>query len=698
MESFICQQRHPVVSALAFLSFIGLLFISSQSQAGATASSWVVVVNGNSQNSRTIANHYVQLRDIPARNVIVVADIPNSETIDSKQFETSILKPLLAEIESRGLSGHIQGIAYSCDIPTRINYPPVPADSSPYAQYLTPTASINSATYLYQLTLSENATPIQLVNNYYCRFPVSQMLQLPIPKLLLEEYLAARSAADPEAEEVKLESFNFANDAEFLKFYVKKYPFQHAAWFRLAVLAANQDDRESTFSYLEDAIKAGWQYGQMLNEEPAFAKFALDPRFQGLSIAAGNAPTDWTEPRGFDARAAYTPNGITVKDPNAGLRYMLSMVLASTGPLGNSMEEAIAALKLAKSADHTSPDGTFYFSLTADVRTTCRAALFPTAIDKLHSIGFGARQINAVMPAGRRDCLGVTMGTPDFNWALSRSELIPGAIGDNLTSVGGDMEHAGQTKITAYLKHGAAGAAGAVAEPFSLQQKFPLPLIHETYARGSTLAEAFYQNLMGPYQMLILGDPLCQPWATPPKYEVSGLQSDKTIESFVTAEIKDVDDDSALFTQPPNSYLVLINALPRAAATGKVRMTIDPAKSKLRGAYNLRVVAERADANRTRDESSYWVQFGSPEQQLELKIETISKPAFHTEFIANLNSPASTDVAIRHNWETIATVKAGEKSVKLDRQQLGDGPVRLQAVTTNDNLELASLPVWINVD
>ena len=46
-----------------------------------------------------------------------------------------------------------------------------------------------------------------------------------------------------------------------------------------------------------------------------------------------------------------------------------------------------------------------------------------------------------------------------------------------------------------------------------LQQKFPLPFIHDHYAQGCSLAEAFYQSVWGPYQLLILGDPLTRPFA-----------------------------------------------------------------------------------------------------------------------------------------------------------------------------------------
>ena len=47
-------------------------------------------------------------------------------------------------------------------------------------------------------------------------------------------------------------------------------------------------------------------------------------------------------------------------------------------------------------------------------------------------------------------------------------------------------------------------------------------MIQVHYARGCTLAEAFYQSVRGPYQLLIVGDPLCRPWADIPQVSVAG--------------------------------------------------------------------------------------------------------------------------------------------------------------------------------
>ena len=95
----------------------------------------------------------------------------------------------------------------------------------------------------------------------------------------------------------------------------------------------------------------------------------------------------------------------------------------------------------------------------------------------------------------------------------------PGAWCDHLTSLGGALQpNGGQTPLTALLRAGAAGAGGTVAEPLNHPFKFPSAFVHVHRARGLSLVEAVHRSMSGPYQYLVVGDPLSRPWpakATP---------------------------------------------------------------------------------------------------------------------------------------------------------------------------------------
>jgi hypothetical protein len=149
-----------------------------------------------------------------------------------------------------------------------------------------------------------------------------------------------------------------------------------------------------------------------------------------------------------------------------------------------------------------------------DIRSRTREWGFAAAARLLEEAGVAAVVEEGVLPRNRSDIAGAMVGTANFDFAGSGSRILPGAICEHLTSCGGVLTWSDfQTPLTEWLRDGAAGASGTVTEPLAMQAKFPYPFIHVHYARGATLAEAFYQSVAAPYQLLIVGDPLCRPWA-----------------------------------------------------------------------------------------------------------------------------------------------------------------------------------------
>ena len=98
--------------------------------------------------------------------------------------------------------------------------------------------------------------------------------------------------------------------------------------------------------------------------------------------------------------------------------------------------------------------------------------------------------------------------------------------------------HHSQTLLSHFLKYGAAAASGTVAEPFANAPKFPNSRLFVHYASGCNVAESFYQSLLSPYQMLIVGDPLCQPWAVPPTVKIRGLNTRKRHSGNISFQVE----------------------------------------------------------------------------------------------------------------------------------------------------------------
>jgi len=119
-------------------------------------------------------------------------------------------------------------------------------------------------------------------------------------------------------------------------------------------------------------------------------------------------------------------------------------------------------------------------------------------------------------------------GTSDLRSAIAGNSYVPGAITCNLTSTGaapsnffcneaGDVcpESESQTSIARFVRAGATGTHGTVAEP--LNNTFPNAgaLLHYTF--GYNLGESYFFNQRYIYwQNLVLGDPLATPYGERP--------------------------------------------------------------------------------------------------------------------------------------------------------------------------------------
>jgi uncharacterized protein (TIGR03790 family) len=215
---------------------------------------------------------------------------------------------------------------------------------------------------------------------------------------------------------------------------------------------------------------------------------------------------------------------------SGGERYLLSMMLAVNSDPGNTLQESLLDLQLSAKADGTKPKGTIYFSETGDVRTKTRIPQFASAIKELKALGVAAETISENYPRGRQDIAGAILGFADRNHVTDDVRVVPGALIENLTSFGAVFNKGhGQPLLTQFLRLGAAGSAGTIAEPLAIPNKFPHAFAQVHYARGCTLAESLYQSVHGPYQLLMVGDPLCAPWANIPVIEIPEIRPDQLI-------------------------------------------------------------------------------------------------------------------------------------------------------------------------
>ena len=223
---------------------------------------------------------------------------------------------------------------------------------------------------------------------------------------------------------------------------------------------------------------------------------------------------------GFDGSVRWQ-DGQPSASPHAQ-QYFLATLLGYTGPRGNTPGELVAMIERSAAVDGLDPNGTFYFMKTTDTaRSEPRDPFFADAIAALTGLGGQAVQLEAVLPVGQQDCLGVMTGWPNPQIAGADLTLLPGSFADHLTSWAATFDKAAQTKVSAWIAKGASGSHGTVEEPCADGGKFPHPMMHAFYFEGLPLAEAAYRSLRNiPFQTLIYGDPLTQPFAARPTVAV----------------------------------------------------------------------------------------------------------------------------------------------------------------------------------
>ena len=674
--------------AVVCLGFLFVNFLGQDAFAGATASNWVVVVNGQSTTSRTIANHYSFARNIPSRNVVVLPNVPDSDQISVEEFRDLILIPVLKEIESRGLAAHIQGIAYSADFPTAITIGSdidAVANKSPY---LTPVGSINGLTFLFRFVLAKNPAYISFESNLYAARPVRSLLR-PIVATTEQEKQLTELLEQAKHEEAAtlLDTLCESLDKQL------RFPMQYQAAQQWALAG----DAPQAIRRIEQSIQGGWQYRDHLLNDPAFVSLVNDKDFKRISKRCSELPSDYLPTRGFDARTFYSSSTLGSNNPKHGVSYMLSMVLAVTRDLGITPTEAKQNLKTSTLADFSYPKGSFVFTKTEDVRTKTREPNFAMAISKLQSRGMKARIVEHELPPRGEECSGVMLGSPQFSWNQCGCKLLPGSIADNLTSLGGAMTTNAQTKATEFLRFGAAASSGAVIEPYTIPNKFPHPMIHVHYVDGLTAAEAFYSSVLCPYQLLIVGDPLCQPYCNPPRFNIQN-DSHVDLENNQPLVIALKTVESKVDTEPELLHWIVNGILRKQAPfENQIRIQFDKMEP---GAHEIRLISQAEKPIEQRYEQAISVTLGKANEQVRLQAPKAWQLSDNKPLEITMERDAEAgEIKVLHDFEVVGTIPSGQTKLVLKPSQVGYGPVRLHAEKTLANGQtVRSLPKVVLVE
>ena len=390
---------------------------------------------------------------------------------------------------------------------------------------------------------------------------------------------------------------------------------------------------------------------------------------------------------GFRGWHRYGPQGEVTK--TAGNRYLLSVMLGVTSGRGNSVAEIISGLQTAAAADGTHPKGTIYFVTSDDVRTTTRSPAFPPIVKALDELNVKAEVMKGTVPMGKRDVAGLMMGAADFDWPASQSQILPGAICENLTSFGGIFTpSAGQTPLSAFMRAGAAGSSGTVVEPYALQAKFPHAAIQLHYVRGATLAEAFYQAVQSPYQLIVVGDPLCRPWATIPKVEVVMATDSAPITAGSSLSGRIDLQPQATIPEPTlarsgdrvaaiERFALFIDGVRLAECDPGQLLPLDTAQFA-DGYHELRVVATEASSVKSQGRWVMPVRFANHGRTLKLTVEP-TRVSVAGAVRVSVMSEGLDNVAVYSMGRVLGRTSGADTTIEVPAELLGCGRVMIRA-------------------
>ena len=223
--------------------------------------------------------------------------------------------------------------------------------------------------------------------------------------------------------------------------------------------------------------------------------------------------------RGFRSRYVWDENGNKIGDVKKGPALSAEHDAGRYArPRQHGRRGAVVFAPLRRRRWHA-PPGTIYFMWNKDVRSATRDKCFTSVAAQINALGVPAKVQQGSVPEGAKDVTGLMVGAADFSLAKSAIVIRPGAICEHLTSAGGILTAGNfQTPLSEFLRHGAAGASGTVAEPYAIQAKFPLPSLQLHYAAAARWPRPFISPSAAPTNYWSWAIRCASPGPRSPKY------------------------------------------------------------------------------------------------------------------------------------------------------------------------------------
>jgi uncharacterized protein (TIGR03790 family) len=299
----------------------------------------------------------------------------------------------------------------------------------------------------------------------------------------------------------------------------------------------------------------------------------------------------------------------------------------------------------------------------------------------------GSVVIYTNQPPAQTNLMGVMIGAETVKPA-DFGTFAPGAFAEHLTSWSAEFQKR-QAKCTEWLKAGATVTAGMVTEPYNAWTKFPHARFFVHYASGCSAMESFYQSILSPVQVLLLGDPLSQIATLPVEIKTIGLSKEisSSLDSSFVAEAK--------FPIPAQ---VLYSALfdgKQIKEADNISLIELPFKEAGDGYHEVRIIAQALSPVTPGGFKDFPVLINKKGRSLSVAGMTDGAP--HRIVVKAKPGGKETPKEMFLLWngrELDRKPYAAGVELSFDERTTGEGPQRIQAVAVyEDGMEVRSAPL-----
>jgi hypothetical protein len=190
----------------------------------------------------------------------------------------------------------------------------------------------------------------------------------------------------------------------------------------------------------------------------------------------------------------------------------------------------------------------------------------------------------------------------------------------------------------------------------------------------------------GPYQLLIVGDPLCQPWAVPPTVTVDGI----TAGQVVSGSLKITPGGTAAPGRQIGQFELMLDGRLVARVPRGQSLALDTTNLP-NGPHELRFVAAHADAIETQGRIVVPFRVKNGDAEVTLDVTPAGEVAREATLRISVRQMGAETIVIRQNSREVGRIAGESGTVEISASTLGGGPTTLQAVSEGPSPAVSSL-------